>query len=168
LLSKAEFLEIQQKYPEAIALYRELLPNPDIVGFGRAVMLNNLTYLMVLANSGDANAQIDPLKLVQQAIDILGPTADILDTRAMVYIARKQYDQAIQDLELSVTENPTASKFFHKTIAHLKNGQNKDAINSWAEAEKLGISRESLNPLEQSSFDAVTAQIEKLRAGSAS
>jgi cellulose synthase operon protein C len=166
LIAKAEFLEIQRKYPEASAVYRELLSNPDVVGVGRAVVLNNLSFLMALANSGDGG-NLDPLRLVQEAADILGPTADILDTRAVVYTARKQYDRAIQDLELSVTDNPTAGKYFHKSVAHLRNGQNKAAIDSWTEAEKRGLSRDSLHPLELETYEALKSQIEKLRAGGA-
>jgi cellulose synthase operon protein C len=165
LLSKAEFLEFQQKYSEAIAIYRDLLSNKDITGFGRAVMLNNLTYLMAVAGTEAPSADIDALKLINEAMQILGPTADILDTRAMVYIARKQYDEAIQDLELSLTDNPTAAKYFHKAIAHIRNGQNKDAMESWAEADRLGLKRAELNPLEQATYDALKTQIEKLRTG---
>jgi tetratricopeptide (TPR) repeat protein len=163
MLSKAEFLQVQRKYAEAIATYRELLPNPDIVGFGRAVMLNNLAYLTALAEAGTTAGENDPLKLVQQAEFILGPTADILDTRAMVYIARKQYDLAIADLELSVTDNPTAAKYFHKAIAHSRNRQNKDAIDAWNEAVRLGLSRDELDPLEQPIYDSLKTQIESLR-----
>jgi tetratricopeptide (TPR) repeat protein len=166
-LSKAEFLEVQQKYPEAIAVYRQLLANPDVTGFGRAVMLNNLSYLMVLSEGGQASGGVDPLALVDEAIQIWGPTADILDTRAVVYIARKQFDQAIQDLDLSVVVNPTASKYFHKALAHLGNKQNKAAIDAWAEAEKLGLTRESINPLELPRYQEAAAQITKLRESGA-
>jgi hypothetical protein len=126
-------------------------------------MLNNLAYLTALAEAGTTAGENDPLKLVQQAELILGPTADILDTRAMVYIARKQYDLAIADLELSVTDNPTAAKYFHKAIAHSRNRQNKDAIDAWNEAVRLGLSREELDPLEQPIYDSLKTQIESLR-----
>ena len=164
MLSKAEFLEIQQKYPQAIALYSELLANQDITGFDRAVLLNNLSYLAALANSGGTSTDTDPLQLVQEAAEILGPRADILDTRAVVLTARKRYDEAIQDLELSVLDNPTASKYYHKAVAHLRNNQNRAALDSWAEAERLGLTPSSLNPLEYADYEATKTQIERLRA----
>ena len=61
----------------------------------------------------------DPLKLIQEATEIMGPNSDILDTRAVVLISQKQYEPAIQALELSVTDTPTASKYYHKAVAHL-------------------------------------------------
>ncbi|MEX2315838.1 MAG: hypothetical protein WD669_01710 [Pirellulales bacterium] len=163
-MTKAEFLEVQQKSEDAIALYRELLANPDVSGFQRAVVLNNLSFLLALAEPS-ASGGIDALQLVQEAAEILGPTADILDTRAVVLTARKRYDEAIDDLGLSVTDTPTAAKYFHKAVAHLLAGQNKAALESWAEAEKLGLSRDSLNLLEHDQFQEMQTKIEQLRTG---
>jgi tetratricopeptide (TPR) repeat protein len=163
LLAKAEFMEIQQKYPEASAIYRQLLTNQDITGFGRAVMLNNLSFMTALAGSGNGASDIDPLALVQEAAQIIGPTAEILDTRAVIYNSRKRYDEAIADLELSVTVEPTAAKYFHKAVAHFGNKENKAALDAWTKAEGLGLSRKSLNQLEYKQFDEVSAKIEQLR-----
>jgi tetratricopeptide (TPR) repeat protein len=162
-LAKAEFLEIQQKYPEAIAIYRRLLANPDIVGFGRAVMLNNLSYMTALTGADNASADIDPLALVQEAAQIIGPTAEILDTRAVVYISRKRYDEAIGDLDLGVTVEPTASKYFHKAIAHNGNKENRAMLDAWNKAVELGLSRKSLNQLEHKQYDELSAKIEQLQ-----
>ena len=80
------------------------------------MVLNNLSFLAALAGSKAGEA--DPLALVQEAADIVGPNSDILDTRAVVYISQKKYERAIRDLEMSVTDNPTASKYYHKALAH--------------------------------------------------
>jgi tetratricopeptide (TPR) repeat protein len=165
-MAKAEFREVQQKYDDAINTYRELLANPDVSGIRRAVVLNNLSYLLSLADPSGAAGGTDALKLVEEAAEILGPTADILDTRAMVLIGRKQFDKAINDLDLSVTDNPTPSKYFHKSVAHLLAGQNKAALDAWAKAEELGLSLETLNLMEHGRYQQMQANIEKLRAGS--
>ena len=165
LMAQADFLDAQKRYEDAVEVYRKLLSRPDLVGFRRAVVLNNLSYLLALAGSSGAD-DIDPLKLVEEASSILGPTADILDTRAVVLTANGKFPQAIQDLELSVTDNPTASKYFHKVQAHLGAGQNKAALESWDRAEQLGLTREGLNRLEHERYDEVKKQIEAIRTGS--
>jgi tetratricopeptide (TPR) repeat protein len=168
LMAKAEFREVQQKYDDAINIYRELLANPDVAGVQRAVVLNNLSYLVALADANAAGSGVDPLKLVQEAISILGPTAEILDTRATVLISRKRYDEAIDDLGLSLTDSPTAAKYFHKATAHLLKGQNSAALEAWSKAEELGLTRDSLNLLEHDRYQQMQSKIEQLRAGSAS
>jgi tetratricopeptide (TPR) repeat protein len=111
-----------------------------------------------------AEVGLDPLKLVEEAAEILGPTADILDTRAVAYISRGEYQKAIDDLTFSVTDNPTPSKYFHKAAAHLGAGENTAAIEAWEKAEELGDIRSDLNRLEYDRFDDVKRQIEQLRA----
>ena len=98
-------------------------------------------------------------------MDILGRSPDILDTRAVVFIANNQFDEAIEDLKLSVTDNPTAAKYFHKTIAHLGAGQNSDALGAWKEALKLGLERDGLGRMEREQFDEVKSRIDKLQMG---
>lgn len=164
-VQQANLFDTQQKYDEAIGTYRALLKDSNFTGSSRAIVLNNLCYL--LAIKGDAANGNEAIDLVDEAVFILGPTADILDTRAVVFIAKGRYEDAIADLELSVTDNPTASKYFHKAIAHLKAGQNSNALEAWAQAQQLGMNREELNPLEQLLFDDIAPQIEQLQATTA-
>ena len=103
------------------------------------------------------------IRLVREAVEILGPSPDILDTRAVVFIANKQFDDAIEDLELSVTDNPTAAKYFHKAVAHLGAGQNNDALVAWKEALKLGLTKDSIGRIERKRFDEVKSRIDELQ-----
>jgi cellulose synthase operon protein C len=121
---------------------------------------------VALAGS-EAETGVDPLKLVQEAAQILGPTADILDTRAVVYSSQGDHQKAIRDLEYSVTDNPTPSKYFHKAVAHLGAGENKAAVESWVKAEELGDIRANLNRMEYPQFDQAKAKIENLRSQNA-
>ena len=157
--------DLQKRYDDAATVYRKLLARKDLTGLRRAVVLNNLSFLVALAGSAAAT-DVDPLKLVQEAAKIMGPNSDILDTRAVVLIARKQYKQAIQDLELSVTDNPTPSKYFHKAQAHLMAGENRAAVESWEKAEELGLSKDSLNRMEYESYEEMKAKIDQLRGAS--
>jgi len=163
---QSDFYDVQKKYSKSAALYQQLLTRSDLIGSSRAVVLNNLSYLLAIKDSSE-EGEADPLELVQEAVQILGPTADILDTRAVVFIARKQYQLAIQDLELSVTDNPSAAKYFHKAIAHLLAGENKNAIEAWEKGEQKGLAPEELNQLEHTRYEEMKSRIEALRSRSA-
>jgi tetratricopeptide (TPR) repeat protein len=157
--------DVQKKYAEAAEIYAKLLKRDDLTGLRRAVVLNNLAYLVALA--GNAAAQNDdPLKLVNEAAQIMGPNSDILDTRAVVYIASGRYQDAIDDLELAVTDGPTPSKYFHKAQAHLGAKQNAAALEAWKKAEDLGLNRDALNRMEHENYEKLKLEIEKLRGSS--
>jgi tetratricopeptide (TPR) repeat protein len=96
----------------------------------------------------------------------MGPNSEILDTRAVVYISRKQYKEAISDLTLAVTDNPTASKYFHKAQAHLLAGDNRGAIEAWEKAEELGLNRDAINRMEFDHYEKMKTQIDQLRNAS--
>jgi tetratricopeptide (TPR) repeat protein len=162
---QADFNDLQRRYDEAAAIYRKLLDRKDLVGIRRAIVLNNLAFLVALAGSS-ASSDVDALKLIQEAAQIMGPNSDILDTRAVVYISRKQPKEAIHDLELAVTDNPTDAKYFHKAQAHLLAGENAAAVEAWDKAEELGLARDSLNRMEHDSFEDVKAKIEQIRGAS--
>jgi tetratricopeptide (TPR) repeat protein len=121
-----------------------------------------LSFLLALSGS-NASSEVDPLKLILEATQIMGPNSDILDTRAVVETSQKQYKKAIQDLELSVTDNPTASKYFHKAVAHYKANEMRSAVEAWEQAEKLGLNRDALNRLEFDEFEEMKTNIDKLR-----
>jgi tetratricopeptide (TPR) repeat protein len=106
------------------------------------------------------------LKLISEAVDILGPNSDILDTRAVVYMSQGEYKKAIADLELAVTDNPTPSKYYHLAAAHLKAKESRAAVEAWEKAEGMGLSRESLNRMEYDQYDQLKTEIDKLRGRS--
>ena len=109
------------------------------------------------------------LALVQEAVQLLGPTASILDTRAVVYTSQKNYQRAVEDLELSLADEPTAVKYFHKVVAHLGAGENQAALQAWDKAVELGLSVQDLDRMERDRYPTIKAKIDALRpAGTAS
>jgi tetratricopeptide (TPR) repeat protein len=165
LMDQADLYDIQKRYDDAAAVYQKLLQRKDLTGIRRAIVLNNLSFLVALAGSSQ-KVKVDPLKLVEEAKDIMGPNADILDTRAVVFISLGKYQQAIEDLELSVLDNPTASKYFHKAQAHLKAQQDVAAVQAWEKAESLGLNHDAINLMEIPLFDDLKAKIDQIRGAS--
>jgi tetratricopeptide (TPR) repeat protein len=162
LMLQADLYDIQKRYDEAADVYRKLLDRSELTGPRRAVVLNNLSFLVSLQRSAASN--LDPLKLANEAAEILGPNSDILDTRAVAYSAKGQYSQAIQDLRDAVTDNPTAAKYFHLAEAHLGAGEKRSAVEAWTKAEELDLNRESLNRMEHDKYEKLKQTIDQIRA----
>jgi tetratricopeptide (TPR) repeat protein len=162
---QADLFDLQKRYQEAAAVYRKLLDRQDLTGLRRAVVLNNLAFLVALAGPSAAS-DLDSLKLVEDAAQIMGPNSDILDTRAVVFVSRQKYKQAIHDLELAVTDNPDAAKYFHKANAHFSAGENTAAVEAWEKAEELGLTRDSLNRMEHDRYEELKTKITQLRGAS--
>ena len=166
LMLQADFADVEKNYDEAAEIYKKLLAREDVTGTTRAIVLNNLAFLVALAGN-EAETGVDPLKLVQEAAQILGPTADILDTEAVVYTVKGDYQKAIRDLDNSLTDNPTPAKYFHKAVAHLGAGENTAAIKAWDDAHKLNKdTRSTLNRMEFENYDRTKAKIEQVRGQS--
>jgi cellulose synthase operon protein C len=163
LMLQAELCDVQKRYDDGAAVYRKLLKRQDLVGVSRAIVLNNLAYLVTLAGTS-SQADADPMKLIEEASQILGPTTDILDTRSAVNIANKQYQKAIRDSEYAVTDSPSPSKYFHLAAAHLYAGENKAAIEAWDKAAELGDIKKDLNRLEYDRFEDVKTKIDQLKS----
>ncbi len=161
-MQQAEFFDLVGRYEEAAANYRSLLGSGDLVGNARAVVLNNLAYLLVLGAAEEASPG-EATKLVNEAISILGPSSEILDTRAVLEISRGNYAKAIEDLQYATSDNPTASKYFHKAQAHLGARENREAIAAWNQAVELGLNEADISRLEKAAYEQVATTIEKLK-----
>ena len=84
-LLAADLKDLQGEYREVAAIYRDLLRDDSLSDQQRAIVLNNLAYLMAVGeNNGD-----DALPLIEEAIQLVGPNAHLFDTRGTVWLARK-------------------------------------------------------------------------------
>ena len=81
----------------------------------------------------------------------------------MVRLAQGRVDEAISDLELSVTDKPTAEKYFHLVEAYLAANRNEDAVLAWSEAEKLQLSPASLNGMQRPRYESTKEKIDGIR-----
>lgn len=157
-MQRAELADLRRDYDKAEKAYKELLEREDLAGLQRAVVLNNLAYLLALAQKDGASIK-EAEEYTSQAIDILGPNSDILDTRAVIANADGRYDDALKDLELAVIDGPTASKYFHMATALIGTGNQSEATEAWQEALDRGLTRESISRLEREQFDRLKGQI---------
>lgn len=163
LIFNAEALEVQASYDESIAAYEKILKRDDLPTSLRAAAKNNLGFLLGLTNQRVEEAQT----LINQALDVYGPSEDILDTRAVVRMAGKNYDGAVDDMELATVLSRDPIKFFHKALANLLAGNEQVALKAWDRALELGITKEKLPVLEQPEFDRIQGEIQQLQTRNA-
>ncbi|NOY29615.1 MAG: tetratricopeptide repeat protein [Planctomycetes bacterium] len=149
LMFRAEILEIEQKYNQSAEAYDNLLRRDDLPNRVRAVAMNNLAFLLAMLGERLEEAE----QLVDQSMETFGPIGDLLDTRALVRIASKKYDLAIEDLTLAVSVSRDPIKYYHLARAQLLAGDKKGALKSWEEAKNLGVEKEKLPLLEQPVYE---------------
>jgi len=126
------------------------------------MILNNLAYVMALNGKTQK-----PLELLQQAIDLLGPTTDLIDTRGYIRLARGDTAEAVADFQLAVKSGTkTGHKLFHLALALEASGDSRQAANFWREAIDLGLDEYQLPPALrdefrqlQATFDPKTARL---------
>jgi tetratricopeptide (TPR) repeat protein len=162
-LIEAQLLEFREQYEQSIQAYQKVLSHSDTSSFVRAMAMNNISFLWALLGQQLEKAT----DYVNQAEEVFGPIADLLDTRGVIEIARQQYDAAIEHLQLSLQIEPNASKYFHLAQAHLHAGNSREAIRAWDQAIELGLSIEKLAQLEHENFQELAKKIAALRSTSA-
>lgn len=163
MLVQAEILESQAKYNESIAKYDTVLKRDDVPRLMRAAAMNNLGFLLTLLDQRTDEAE----GLINQALEVYGPVDDILDTRAVVRMARKEYDAAVEDMSLATSLSSDPVKFYHFAQANLLAGNDQAALKAWEKAQQLGFTKEKLPVLERPKFDQVKSEIEGLRTQNA-
>jgi len=154
-LRQAELRDLQGQYDEVMKLYEELLSRSDIDDRRKAIVLNNLSFLLaVKTNNGDR-----ALKLVDDAIKILGPTSDLLDTRAMAHMARGDGKNAVEDLDLAMHGSVEPMKLFHLALAQSQAGNAEKAAEAWQKAKENKFSADQLSEPERKLYDQLRSKL---------
>src|SRR5262249_10566803 len=100
--------------------------------------------------------------LINRAIDLAGPRAELLDTRASVYMALNRGEPAVKDLEAALAEGPVATRYFHLAQAQRLTNNAKQAAESLKKATSAGLTAaEQLPPAERAAFVKLKAELEQ-------
>ena len=150
-LALGELHARQGQYEKSIADYREALakeprcyPAMNDLGVG-------------LAWSGQAPDEA--LRLINDALAICGPLAEVLDSRAMVYLARHEPEKALEDLAAAIRDDGAAEHYFHQAQAYLLAGRKAEASAAFAAAMKKGLAPENLDPREVPDYKRLKAEL---------
>jgi len=145
LLILGDAYGIQGRIEESETVYREVLQRDP----KNVIALNNLGAMLALQGTKLDEAE----NLVRTAIDVAGPAGNLLDSYALVLIARNKPTEALKVLAEAIEDQPTAILFLRQAQAYRILGQSEAANKAFEEAVKRGLTRESLHPLERKVFD---------------
>jgi tetratricopeptide (TPR) repeat protein len=151
-LSLAMVRDEQGRYEEAERLYRRTLE----IHAHDVAALNNRAWLLA-HGLGDAQEAVE---LVNRAIDIAGPIAELLDTRATVYLALGDTQRAIADLEESLADAPTGVSYFHLAQAYFGTGELDAARSAFERGKLVGLTDSDIHPLEQAAFRDLASKLD--------
>jgi tetratricopeptide (TPR) repeat protein len=153
LTGLAELHALRQDLAAAVPLYRKVLKaEPDNI-----VALNNLAWILA-PRSETAN---EALRCVERAIDLVGPTGELLDTRARILIARGDVDRATDDLRQALAQARTPLRFFHLALAQFAQLKKPDALESFKEARALGLDPKAIHPNDMPAYKVFASQTER-------
>ncbi|MBN9117892.1 MAG: hypothetical protein J0I06_01780 [Planctomycetes bacterium] len=141
--SRAELLDAQKKYPEAIAEYRRSLAK------GKSdLVVNNMCMLLALHAPDKAE---EAVRMMTELIAIRGPAPSYLDTRAVAYLVSSRPAEAVKDLQLALAQAERPVYRFHLGWA-LDLDPAKDrrifARDELERAKQLGLTGADLHPIE--------------------
>ena len=137
----ADLCDMRGRYPEAMALYREVLVHEP----NNAIALNNLAWLL----SQQGGKGEEALALITKAIQGFGRRAELLDTRAMVLLRLGRTDDALADMREVIGDLPTAPRLFHLARALHSARERDSAGKTLKQARALGLTPDKLHTLEQ-------------------
>ena len=131
LIGLAEIQSARDRPQDSEKIYREILRKDP--SDNRAC--NNLSMVLALQKT-----QLDEaLDLINKTIQRAGPQGPFLDTRAVVSIARREPQRAIEDLELALAEKVTPVRLFHMAWACHESAMNDKAQEFLQLARNAGL-----------------------------
>lgn len=140
MMHLADLYDKRGQYDLAIEQYKGILDaQPNNI-----VALNNLAWMLAM-RSGDAKAA---LAHIDRAIEGMGRRSDLLDTRAMVYLALREPSKAIEDLREALQDSPTPARRYHLARAYHENREETKAREELARLKNRAWKPDSLHPVE--------------------
>ena len=140
-------------YGKAEKLYRTAINSNDREWKG--IASNNLAWLIVLKNGRGSDEAID---LINNAIRLLGPNPEFLDTRGMVYLTAGQGQRAITDLEMALKSDHKAPRYFHLAQAYLKLNEKEKARKTLEDGKNRGLPS-GLHALELATYKHLASEL---------
>lgn len=159
-LLQAEWREIEGKGETVESLYRDILSRSKLDPTQEAVVANNLAFHLARPETAP-----EALKLVERAIETLGPHPDLLDTRGVVLLAAGKAPEALNDLQEAVLA-PSAPKFLHLAMAQAENRQPEAAKRSLDRARGMGLDPAQLPAADKARLDKLERDLAEKVAGS--
>jgi predicted Zn-dependent protease len=152
LAAVAVVRNFQGRFDDSVALYRRILMKDP----GHRMALNNLAWLLAF-KGGHAD---EAVVLIDRAIQASGIDPNLLDTRAVAFLAMNKAEPAVVDLEQVIAASPSPTAYFHLAQAQLQAGRKDKALQAWRKAKEGGRLPQNLHPLERPAFDRLVGLLD--------
>ena len=143
-LLSVNLYDMEGRFADSISTYRGLLARSDVGRQQRAVIQNNLAYLLV--THGSEKDLAEARSLIDAAVAQLGPVAAVLDTRGLIHLAQGDAQAAVSDFKVVVDDAPTSVNYFHLALAQDKASDAAGAAEAFHKAEELNLDTKKLSP----------------------
>jgi predicted Zn-dependent protease len=157
MLALADFRDLQgtrQSYQEAEALYATVLRTAP----NNLLAINNLAWLLAV-NEGRGE---EALALVNRGIDLVGPSAELLDTRGCILVRLGRASEAIKVLQESLDQSPSPARYFHIAQAQLLAKDRQAARLAMNKAAVEGrLQPKELHALEREAYLKLRAELDR-------
>ena len=87
----------------------------------------------------------------------------MIDSRATIYIAMGESNKALEDIETALADAKTPIRLFHLAQVYSQSGRPKSAVATFAEAEELGLTLDTIQPLERPAYDKFKAMQRQMK-----
>ena len=114
--------------------------------------LNNLAMMLALTGQRFKEAN----EFIERAVNAVGPTDYLLDTRCIVRLASANIQGAEQDIRKSLEVSPRPDRFFHLAQVLASQGRIDDAKDAMKKAQEGGVTAQGLHPLERKAFETLS------------
>jgi cellulose synthase operon protein C len=154
-LNRGEFAALRGEYQQAEKIYQSVLDKDP----RNVVALNNLAWILA-PQADQAKRAMD---LIERAISEIGLTGELLDTRARVRIAAKQFELAENDLKDALTQEKTPLRMFHMALVRESQSPAKsaEALDAFRKAKDRGLDAHTVHPADLPAYRVMDS---KLRA----
>ncbi|HEY1600649.1 MAG TPA: M56 family metallopeptidase [Pirellulales bacterium] len=153
----AELRDRQGRADDALAIYRRLLKRPGLDPNWRALCSNNVAYALAIRGKQADLAEAE--RLIGDAVDVFGPTPDLLDTRAVVMLTKGDVEHARADIKKSIDAQPTAAKYFHLALIEEKGGDAAAMTEAFKEALGMKLDEHAITSAERPELERLKAKI---------
>ena len=150
LLNEAEFCNLQGNSAGAEKAYEAVLALEE----RNVVALNNLAWLL----AADPRKAERAAELLALAVREVGLTGELLDTRARIKIAARQFEAAERDLLQALSQEKTPLRYFHLALAMQGQTPSRkdEATETFRKAKSKGLKEQSVHPADIALFRSLT------------
>jgi tetratricopeptide (TPR) repeat protein len=156
VLQRSEFEGLSGRADAQEKILRDFLAEHPVKDHARAIVLNNLAYMMALKGRGD-----EAQKFIDGALEILGPLATLHDTIGMVRLAQNDAKGAVAEFQMAIDQGETAPLVYvHLAMAQWKAGNQEGATDALLKAQQAGLDEQTLGPWEQPLYRQLVQELE--------